>query len=202
MSHTIKIKLLSYLGPFVLLFAMNLNAQNKFEPGYVILNNNDTIYGQIKDRKDIDLFDKIRLKQENHKTKRYSPYDIKGYKKGIESFESLWYKEETDFFRFDYYSRENYGEMVFLKVVFKGNLISCYAKEYIVDDNDYLDYFELFKRKGETKFERATQGLFGLKKKRLAHYFNDCPDLVNKINNNSIKYPIDVVSYYDQFCGK
>ena len=201
MSQIIKINLLSYLGLLLLLFTQNINAQNEYEPGYVILNNNDTIYGQIRDRKENDLFDKIRLRQENKKVKRYSAYDIKGYKKGLESFESLWYKEETEFFRLDYYSRENYGKKVFLKVVLKGDLISCYAKEYFVDDNDYLDYFELFKREGETRFERATQGLFGLKKKRLAHYFDDCLDLVNKINNNSIKYPLDVVSFYNQFCN-
>ena len=83
----------------------------------------------------------------------------------------------------------------------KGKL-SCYAKEYIQDDNFYVDYFELFKRYGENTFERATQGFFGLKKKRLTRYFFDCPNLVKKINNNSIKNPLDVVAYYNQFCGE
>lgn len=201
MFNTIKIKWSSYFGFLLLLLATTINAQNEYEPGYIILNNNDTIYGNIKDRTDDKLFNKIRFRQENKKTDRYSAYDIKGYKKGIYSFESLWYKEETEFLRFHYFNRGGYGEKVFLKVLVKGEL-SCYAKEYIQDDNFYLDYFELFKRDGENKFERATQGLFGLKKKRLTRYFFDCPNLVKKINNNSIKNPLDVVTYYNEFCSK
>ena len=201
MFNNIKIKWSSHIGLLLLLFAYTINGQNEYEPGYIILNNNDTIHGNIKDRTDNNLFDKIRFRRENKKRKKYSAYDIKGYKKGIHSFESLWYKEEIEFFRFDYFNREGYGEKVFLKVLLKGEL-SCYAKEYIHDDNFYVDYFELFKRDGELRFERATQGVFGLKKKRLTHYFFDCPNLVNKINNNSIKNPLDVVTYYNQFCNE
>jgi len=201
MFNTIKIKWSSSFGLLLLLVATSINAQADYEPGYIILNNNDTIYGSIRDRTDYKLFDKIRFRQENRKTKRYSAYDIKGYKKGIYSFESLWYKEESEFFRFDYLNRKGYGKKVFLKVLVKGEL-SCYAKEYVDDDNFYFDYFELFKQNGENKFERATQGMFGLKKKRLTRYFFDCPNLVNKINNNSIKSPLDVVTYYNAFCGE
>ena len=201
MFNTIKIKWSSSFGLLLLLVATSIKAHADYEPGYIILNNNDTIYGSIRDRTDYKLFDKIRFRQENRKTKRYSAYDIKGYKKGIYSFESLWYKEESEFFRFAYLNRKGYGKKVFLKVLVKGEL-SCYAKEYVDDDNFYFDYFELFKQNGENKFQRATQGMFGLKKKRLTRYFFDCPNLVNKINNNSIKSPLDVVTYYNTFCGE
>lgn len=176
-----------------------LKAQN-YEPGYIVTNTNDTLYGFVKDRSDGALYKKIRFKNELGKVKRYTPQDLLGYKSGIHIYESLWYKEESQFFKFDYYSRPGYGDKVFLKVLAKGRL-SCYAKAYIQDDNDYVDEFELFLRTSKQTMVRATQGVFGLKKKRLAAYFWDCPRLVEKINNNVITKPLDVVAYYNEFCG-
>ncbi|MFX0557005.1 hypothetical protein ACOCEA_09405 [Maribacter sp. CXY002] len=197
-----KIKPFGYLAILWLLFAQISYAQNEYEPGYVILNTNDTLYGSIKDRKYGNLFNKIKFKPNYHKkTKRFSAYDLIGYKKGINRYESLWYQEESNFFRQEYSNLEGYGKKVFLKVLIKGKL-SCYAKEYIQDGNGYFDYFELFIRDGENKFELATQGIFGLKKKRLKEYFKNCPNLVQKINNNGIKNPLDVVRFYNQFCGE
>ncbi|OZV68475.1 hypothetical protein [Winogradskyella aurantia] len=176
-----------------------LHAQD-YEPGYIVLNTNDTLYGSIKNRNDGALYKKIRFKDKHGKVNRYTAENLLGYKAGIYTYESLWYREESQFFKFDYYSRPGYGEKVFLKVLAKGHL-SCYAKEFIHDDNDYVDEFELFLRNGDQTMARATQGIFGLKKKRLTGYFWDCPKLVEKINNNTITKPLDVVTYYNEFCG-
>ena len=171
-----------------------------FEPGYIVLNSNDTLYGSVKNRNHGTLFEKIRFKNERGKVRRYSAENLLGYKAGIHTYESIWYAEESRFFRFDYYTRPGYGKKTFLKVLAKGRL-SCYAREYIHDDNDFLDQFELFLKDGDTTMERATQGIFGLKKKRLTSYFWDCPVLVEKINNLSISRPLDVVAYYNAYCG-
>lgn len=171
-----------------------------YEPGYIVLNSKDTLRGTVKDRNDGALFKKIRLKNERGRVKRYSAEDLLGYKAGIYTYESIWYAEENQFFRFDYYSRPGYDEKIFLKVLAMGPL-RCYAREFIHGDNDYPDQFELFLREGETTMERATQGIFGLKKKRLANYFWDCPTLVEKINNRSLTKPLEVTAYYNAFCG-
>ncbi len=194
-------KLRPVLPFLIILFcsSQTLKAQD-FEPGYVVLNNNDTIIGSIKNRNDGALFEKIRFKDERGRVKRYSAEDINSYKIGIYYYESLWYAEESEFLKFYYYNRPGYGEKIFLKVLAKGRL-NCYAKEFIHDDNDYPDQFELFLREGETTMARATQGIFGLKKKSLSSYFWDCPDLVEKINNQSIRSPLEVVEYYNSFCG-
>ena len=170
-----------------------------FEDGYIVLNSNDTLYGSVKDRNDGTLYKKIRFKNEHSKVKRYSAKDLLSYKAGIYTYESLWYAEESHFFKFNYYSRPGYGHKVFLKVLAKGRL-SCYAKEYVHDDSDYFDQYELFLRDSDKTMARATQGIFGLKKKRLTNYFWDCPTLVQKINNKSITKPLDVVTYYNEIC--
>jgi hypothetical protein len=176
-----------------------INAQD-FERGYIVLNNNDTLYGVVKDRNDGTLFEKIRFKDNRGKVKRYTADDLLAYKVGINTYESLWYAEENEFLKFNYYSRPGYGRKVFLKILAKGHL-SCYAKEFMYDDNNFIDQFELFLRDGEKTMARATQGIFGLKKKRLSNYFWDCPILVKKINHDSINTPLNVVSYYNEFCG-
>ncbi|MEQ8926993.1 MAG: hypothetical protein RLO81_14325 [Fulvivirga sp.] len=173
----------------------------EYEPGYIVLNSKDTVFGFVKDRTESRLFEKIKFKNEAGKVKRYSASDILGYKAGINHYESLWYAEESQFFKFSYYNRPEYGEKVFLRVLAKGYL-SCYAKEFVHDDNDYPDEFELFLRQGETTMQRATQGIFGLKKKSLSKYFWDCPKLVEKINNLAITNPLDVVTYYNEFCSR
>jgi hypothetical protein len=188
---------------FVLILCCALQAVSAqtYEPGYIVLNSKDSLYGSVKDRNDGTLFKKIRFKDERGKVKRYSAEDLLGYKAGIHTYESLWYAEENQFFRFHYYSRPGYGKKVFLKVLARGPL-GCYAREFIHDENDYLDQFELFLREGETTMERATQGVFGLKKKRLSSYFWDCPTLVEKINNRSLTRPLEVVDFYNAFCGR
>lgn len=171
-----------------------------YEPGYIILKSNDTLHGMVRNRKDGMLLEKIKFKNIRDKTKRYSAEELLGYKAGIHTYEALWFAEDNALFKFNYYNRPDVCKKVFLKVMAKGAL-NCYAKEFIHDDNDYPDQFELFQRQGETTFERATQGIFGLKKKRLSHYFRDCPTLVEKINNRSLKTPLEVVAYYNMFCG-
>lgn len=44
---------------------------------------------------------------------------------------------------------------------------------------------------------RATQGIFGLKKKLLSNYFKECPELVEKINNKKMKSVEDVLTFYN-----
>jgi len=185
----------------VLLVIPSIRAQDKFFPGYIILNNGDTLTGVVRDR-DLSrgvLYKKIRFREGKARTKRFSPYQIKGY--GIENaeYESMWFEEYSEFFRFYYYNRYGVGEKEFMRVLEKGPL-SCYYREYIDFDSGYPDGYYLYKREGEDYFERATQGILGLKKKRLAEYFRDCPSLVEQIQSGEIKNPLEVVSFYNNNC--
>ena len=42
-------------------------------------------------------------------------------------------------------------------------------------------------------------GLFGLNKKRLISYFNDCKDLQQLIANKTLTSPYDVLRYYNDW---
>lgn len=191
------IKRLFFIALFFPLFII---AQKDYEPGYIITNSKDTIAGFVKDRKSPPfgkLYDKIHFKN-SHEKRKYKPNQILGYKQGNREFESLWL--QTDGYLIDekYSSNPNNGEKQFLKVDLKGYL-TLYQMEITDPDSDYIDQIPLFKRKDENYLQRVTQGIFGLKKKKLEIYFKDCPEIISKIEKNELKTPVEIAVFYNSW---
>jgi len=175
-------------------------AQGDYEPGYIIMNSNDTIKGFVKDRKSPPfgkLYDKIRFKNSSEKRK-YSPQQISGYKQGNRVFESLWLEISPALIDESYTIDPNTGEKQFLKVDQKGYL-TLYQMEITDSDSDYIDQIPLFKRVGENYLIRVTQGMFGLKKKNLQAYFKDCPELMKKVEHRELKTPFEIAVFYNSW---
>ena len=172
--------------------------QKDFQNGYIVTNENDTLIGLVKDRKEPPfgkLYDKVIFKK-GRKKKKYGPKDIIAYKRGYNQFESLWIQDNTYPFQGKYLSNPNYGNKEFLKVIVKGYL-SYYHWEFEDSESDYIDAIGLYKREDEDSFARVSQGIFGLKKKYLAKYFRDYPDLASKIEYGELKDPVEIVRIYN-----
>jgi len=175
--------------------------QKGYESGYVITNDNDTLYGQIKDRKLPPfgkIYQKIRFRDKHIFQKRYDPYQIIGYCRRGELFESLWINVTSRFFREDYISIEGTGEKFFLKVIVKGYL-TYYQREIVDPESGYFDVINLYKRENEPEMVRVNQGIFGVNRKRLTSYFQDCPELAYKIASRDIKDPVTMASFYNSW---
>jgi len=188
-------KLLIFIALFLPYFAF---AQGDYEPGYIITNSNDTIKGFVKDRKSYPfgkLYEKIRFKNSSEKRK-YSPKQILGYKQGNRVFESLWLEISAALINENYMNEPNVGEKQFLKVDLKG-FLTLYQLEIIDPDSDYIDQIPLFKRNGENYLIRVTQGMFGLKKRNLQTYFKNCPELIEKIEYQELKTPLEIALFYN-----
>ncbi len=201
---------------FIFFFAfLCINAYSQTEPrnawlrkgyqaGYIITSEGDTLYGYLKDRTPPPFgkrYGNVRVKSyERGITGGYSPYEISQYCIKGDCFKSMWYHEESFFFNVSYYSLEGEGEKIFMKVIVD-DYLSLYYKEYIDEDNSYVQYIPFFKREDEYHLQRATQGLLGLKKKQLSLYFKDCPELVSLIQEHKITSPTAVASYYND-CKK
>lgn len=202
-THFFKVSYPLFLSALLIMSSIHyVSAQNTYYPGFVVLNSGDTLKGKIQDR-NINrgvIYDRIRFISENGKKEKYTAEDLISYSVESVNFESKWFNEETAFFKFRYTSIYGQGEKVFLRVNVKGKL-TCYTNEYVDEDNDFFDGFELYLKEGENEFQRANQGLFGLKKNKLSEYFRDCPSLVEKINNEEIKNAIEVANYYNAECG-
>jgi len=189
------IKLLIFIAVLLPLLVI---AQKDYEPGYIITNSNDTIQGFVKDRKSPPfgkLYDKIYFKTSSEKRK-YTPQQILGYKQGNREFESLRLEISSALIDESYMVDTNGGEQQFLKVDLKGYL-TLYQMEITDPDTDYIDQIPLFKREGDNYLIRVTQGMFGLKKKNLQAYFEDCPELMKKVEHRELKTPFEIVVFYN-----
>ncbi len=184
-----------------LTLSINSFAQNRYLSGYVVMNNGDTLRGTIMDRNTNQgrLYRKIRFKSADSKRKKYDAYDLQGYSVEGVQFESKWFSEEGIPFNMRYMSKYGLGNKVFLRVQVKGE-VTCYTKEFVDGDDIAIGGFELFQKKGEDMLQRANQGILGLKKKKLAAYFSDCPKLVDKITAGEIKRAVEVARYYNENC--
>ncbi len=194
---------LRVLGFLFLLFFLGLPtksiAQQDSQKGYVVTVANDTLYGEVRDRKTGafgKLYKKIKFKGKKGKS-RYAPKEILSYKIGNTKFESLPLISTGHFFD-DEYEVNNNGDFRFLKVVEKGYL-SYYQLEFEDADSGYIDSIAYFMKKGDTRLVRVNQGIFGLKRKKLATFFSECPELAQDIQNKQVKNPLEIVRFYNNW---
>ncbi len=202
-----------YMGRFLkvmaagllILFLNELEAQKKgYEPGYVITLEGDTLPGWIKDRSPepfVELYRRIRfLPRGKRGTRKYGPDQIRGYAIGERLYESVALREESAFFRFRYYI-DPQAEPVFLQVIRRVGPLTWYHREFVYDDNHYLDFYPLFHRSGSRELVRVTQGILGLKKNRLTEYFQDCPGLAYALDEDRVSTVQDVFQFYLAYCA-
>jgi hypothetical protein len=176
-------------------------AQRGYESGYVITNKGDTLHGMISDRKEgsfTQLYKRVKLKGNGLLTKKFGPNEITAYKKGTENFESHWLKQRGGLLKEEYLSESGQGKKVFLQLMVSGYL-SLYHLEYTDQESNLFEFIPLLKRQDENYFVRATQGVFGLKKKNLAAYFADCAALVELMNRGELKSAEAIVQYYNEW---
>ena len=178
-----------------------LAQKRTFQPGYIIELDGDTIQGLLKDRSPepfVSLYNKVRFKKEGKgRTFRYSPDDILGYGFQGEHFISMPFREESNFFKFRYYADKS-APRTFLKVVRRSKELMYLEQYFVHDDNFYLDFIPLFYKPGSTRLVRVTQGILGFRKKALASYFSDCPEVVEELYSETTA--IQSVPELYEFC--
>jgi len=181
-----------------------LQGQRKnYSPGYIISLEGDTLEGWVKDRSAgafTEIYSRIRFKDEKVLfRKTYKPHMIKGYACDERVYESVPLKEESSFFRFRYVINDSY-ERVFLRVIAREEPLTYYHWEYMDDDSNYLDHIPLFYLTGTHQMVRVSQGILGLKRKRLIEYFHDCHGLADAINSKRLKEVDEVYEFYLDNC--
>lgn len=90
----------------ILIFPLTIFCQKDYHSGYIITNDNDTLHGMIRDRKEQPfgkIYDKIRFRDKSIFPEKFNPDQINGYRVGDTDYESLWLNISSSFFR-EYYS--------------------------------------------------------------------------------------------------
>ncbi|GMN09201.1 hypothetical protein MTsPCn9_03430 [Croceitalea sp. MTPC9] len=192
---------------FILIFICTTGSAQKkgYNKGYIVNLDGDTILGWVKDRSTntafLEIYARIRFRAKKPRLKRkYGTDEILGYSYDNQYFESVPLKEETALFKFNYSVDPN-NEKVFLKRIVSNHLLTYYEQEFIDDDNSYLYAVPFLYKTNAKQMVRATQGMFGLKRKKLAAYFSDCPKFVERIKNKKLKTTQEIFEFYSNYCN-
>jgi len=190
---------------FFLLVATNSFAKKGFSEGYIITQDGDTLHGIVKDRDSepfVSIYQKIRFVEKGKRgRKKYRASQIAGYKCGNREYRSVRLRETSEFFKFRYYTDRS-GELIFLRLIKDAGDLIYYEYEFMYDDNNFVDSFPLFHIPGSNEMVRVTQGILGLKKKRLSEYFSDCKELVDAVNADKLESADDVFEFYLENCSQ
>ena len=118
------------------------------------------------------------------------------------NYEGFWLNQSSEkmvFINPRYDINPQNGERYFLREISKGKL-SHYHLEWFEQGESRLMWMDLLKKEEDPFFIRATQGLFGLKKKVLINYFQNCPDLKEQIEQKQLNSVEQVVDFYNNYC--
>lgn len=187
---------------FCLLLINTCNAQNEFQKGFLVALNGDTIQGLVKDRKEDmfpKLYEKIRFKQSDKKvTSKYHASEIKAYSVNGQLYESANESALEDGLLGRLQPENTQDNSIFLKVITKGPA-SHYQLEWVEQESGVIETIDYLKKTNSPIFIRSTQGIFGLKKRRITEYFNDCPILQSKIESKELVTSQEVVNFYNDW---
>lgn len=142
---------MKYLVITLLITAVCSNSvlgQSKYQNGYVVTNQNDTIYGQLRDRSPEPfgkIFKKVRMKGFLFLGKRYGPEDLMSYRIGNEIYESIWYDSYSEIFSVFHVSTQGRGNKVFMRLAVDGKL-KLYLDEYRNPESGYTEEIPFFKK--------------------------------------------------------
>jgi hypothetical protein len=184
-----------------------LYAQESYVPGYIVIEQGDTIYGGLKHRRQTfsgqEMMRKIHIRKDKGGRGRYTRGQLSAYAIGDQIYRKF-HLRTADIMPVlpAYYEIVPYsGQPYFLRLVKDGPL-ELYALEWDDWDNNIVEDFPLVHKKGDQMMVRATQGLFGFKKKALNEYLSDCPAVLDKLEKDEFRFAYQMVDFYNENCAE
>lgn len=183
-----------------------LLAQSDDTSDYLVLNAGDTLYGTVEhvDQRGVNpkYYKKIRFTNTDGHQKKYKRKNVAAFRVNNTLYEGFWLHQSSQKImllnpRYAIDSEE--GERYFLKLVSKGKL-SHYQLEWWEQGESTLMWMDLLKKEEAQFLIRATQGQFGLKRKVLGDYFQECPALKEQILHRQFNEVMQIVDFYHSHC--
>lgn len=174
--------------------------QLNYESGTVTLRSGEVIEGNVANMRQgfrDELLPRIRIKESGRlRARKLNPRQIIEYTMGDRRFLSLRVSRNNSIFQ-ESYTVNAGNEYIIFELHRTGHLNILLA--YFLDDDMWIESTPYFMKEGDDQIVRATQGVFGLKRKLLADYFKDCPQLVEFIQEKKITTPREVAIYYNEW---
>jgi hypothetical protein len=175
-----------------------LKPKFNYTQGSVTLKNGKILHGEVANIKHgfrDEFLDRVRIKPSGKVfAKKYHARKILGYSMGDRQFVSWKVKRNNALFK-EMYAIHTGNEHKIFELQKEGHL-SIYL-EYFIDDDLWIRSAPFFLKKNELIMVRATQGLFGLKRKLLSDYLGDCPTIMEFIEEKKITTPEEVAILYN-----
>ncbi|WP_299453306.1 hypothetical protein [uncultured Microscilla sp.] len=200
------IKIFTLLTTLLWINLPTSRAQTSHSLHYIVLNSGDTLYGKVEHVNQRKVtpryYKKIRFTDTQGNRKKYKRANVAAFNVNNTNYEGFWLSQSSRGItllnpRYDIDPKN--GERHFLRVISKGKL-SHYYLEWWEQGEAGSSWMDLFRKEEDQFFIRATQGLFGLKRKTLVKYFFDCLSLQEKIKKKQIRKVSQVVDYYNKTC--
>ena len=174
--------------------------QLNYEPGTVTLRSGQVIEGNVANMRQglrDELLPRIRIKEPGRlRARKLKPRQIMEYTMGERRFLSLRVRRNNSIFQ-ESYTVNSGNEYMIFELERTGHLNILLA--YFLDDDLWIQSAPYFMKEDDDLIVRATQGIFGLKRKLLADYFAECPQLVELIQEKKITTPREVAIYYNEW---
>ena len=162
-----------------------------FNEGYILTNNNDTLYGLLKLRNKIPykIFPRIQFKKTAEaEVESFAPAEVKGFTMGMEIYESKYVSAKKT-------------EKVFFQLKIKGYL-SYYENESYAGPNTGSFYTVfLQKENAEDFFVYQENNPFFPFKRKLSEYLKDYPELASKVRHYKYNqtHIVRIVNEYNEY---
>jgi hypothetical protein len=166
----------------LLFFTTESFGQVKFKPGFVVLNNNDTLRGLLyydmvgpyETPKDLKFKSDVKAKKSS-----LSPKEVRGF-----MLDGDWHVSNT-------YNGSLGKRTVFMRVILEGAIVSLYTFDVSHDPAGKSEIKLLEKKNGEQLLVGMNGPELGLKKK-LLDFFAEAPEVCERINNDIYgRYDLD-----------
>jgi hypothetical protein len=176
---------------------------------FLVLTSRDTLFGAFEhintEAISPRFYKKIRYTAPDGKRHRIKRKNVMAFRANGEYYERFFLIQSTQFPdkivlvnpRYDINSVN--GTPYFLKLVEKGRL-SHYLLEWWDQEDSTPMSMDLLKKEQDSFFIRATQGVFGLKRKVLSEYFATCPELNDLIQQKQLNDVSGIVDFYNREC--
>ena len=188
---------------FFLLYNAFCTAQST---DYLVLCSGDTLRGQVdflaSAGSDEVYLKKIKLTNTEGR-KRYKWQEVSAIRIGNATYLAFNLRRESSLpnpFREVYHIDPEAKQRYFLRVESQGQL-NHYTLSWKEQGESTLMQMDLFQKEGDDHFVRATQGILGLKRKALANYLADCPQLIRLLQEKQLNQAQDVVTFFNNQCN-
>jgi hypothetical protein len=168
-----------------------------YMPGYLVINNGDTVNGLIKHISGFPyqvLFREIKYKDANGKNKKtYASTEVKAFQINADS--STDFHIDSEF----YVSMKFLSDSIkdFVKVEIEGTALSYYSMIESVSPGQ-SNFFKILKKKNGSIYYFVSNAAFIKFKKNITEFLSDAPELCNKIING-VYGKGDLVKIVDEY---